>query len=79
MVSVHPGAVATEMLASSGLSNDQIVARHGVQLLVPRVAEPAEVARMVTMLASDDAGYLTGTELLIDGGVTANFGPGPIW
>jgi 3alpha(or 20beta)-hydroxysteroid dehydrogenase len=72
VVSIHPGATATDMLAGSGLSNDEIVSRHGSQLLIPRVAEPSEIARAIAMLASDQAAYITGTEFVIDGGVTAN-------
>lgn len=36
-----------------------------------RVAEPEEVARAITFLASDDASYITGVELPVDGGYTA--------
>jgi NAD(P)-dependent dehydrogenase (short-subunit alcohol dehydrogenase family) len=36
-----------------------------------RFAEPEEVARTIVFLASDAASYITGTELLVDGGYTA--------
>ena len=39
-----------------------------------RVGEPEEVARAVTFLASDAASFITGACLLVDGGVTAQFG-----
>lgn len=36
-----------------------------------RVAEPEEIAAAILFLSSDDAGYVTGTDLVIDGGYTA--------
>ncbi len=61
---VAPGLVATEM--TDGL---------GAELLrsVParRAGTPEEVAACVRFLASDEAGYVTGTTLTVDGGLTA--------
>ena len=36
-----------------------------------RIADPAEVASTIAFLASDDASYVTGASLLVDGGLTA--------
>ena len=36
--------------------------------MVPRFGEPADIAAGVVYLASDESGYVTGTELTIDGG-----------
>ncbi len=38
---------------------------------IGRLAKPIEVAKAVTFLASDDASFITGTSLLVDGGYTA--------
>jgi NAD(P)-dependent dehydrogenase (short-subunit alcohol dehydrogenase family) len=40
----------------------------GKNIMVPRFGEPADIAAGVVYLASDEAKYVTGTELTIDGG-----------
>jgi len=43
----------------------------GDYLPIGRIAYAEEIARSVLFLASDDASYITGTTLLVDGGNTA--------
>ena len=63
--SVHPGGIDTPMVA--GTSPD---APFYKRLPVPRMGSAEEVATAVLFLASDEAAYIAGAELAIDGGAT---------
>ena len=65
---VSPGYVETEMvMAIRAEIRDQIIA----SIPMGRLARPEEIAAVVAFLASDEAGYITGSELYVDGGYTA--------
>jgi 3alpha(or 20beta)-hydroxysteroid dehydrogenase len=68
--SVCPGVMPTPMLAEADLSalGDVDLGAIVDQVPMKRPADPKEVARTIAFLASDDASYVTGTELLVDGG-----------
>ena len=65
--SVHPGPVRTPMTA--GPDAAAAVAAEARHLAIPRVAEPDEITRLVLFVASGDAGFSTGSEFIVDGGV----------
>ncbi|MGP4952039.1 SDR family oxidoreductase, partial [Psychrobacter sp. T6-1] len=67
--SVHPGVIATPMI-SQGDTKDAVEA-FAKTIPLQRVAQPEEVSSMVLFLASDDSSYSTGSEFIIDGGLTA--------
>ena len=62
---VAPGFISTDMTAE--LATDEIVKA----IPARRQGTPEEVAAAVRFLASDDAGYVTGTTLYVDGGMSA--------
>ena len=68
--SVHPGPIATDMIKDS-LENKTQWEQRLRRLPMGRVGTPEEVAYGVIYLASDEASYMTGSELVIDGGTTA--------
>lgn len=69
--SVHPGVIATPM--TQHILDDP---KHGPALLGPtllgRAAQPMEVSQAVLFLVSDEASFVHGSELVVDGGYTAN-------
>jgi NAD(P)-dependent dehydrogenase (short-subunit alcohol dehydrogenase family) len=67
---VCPGAVDTPMLAPV-LEVPQFVEHLTSRIPMQRFAQPAEVASVVRFLLSDDASYVTGTHIVIDGGMTS--------
>lgn len=69
--SVHPGVIDTELLTSTGRTREQFLEKWESRLLVPRLGTAEDVAELVVFLASEEAAYLTGSELVIDGGLLA--------
>ncbi len=75
VVGVAPGWVATRRVIE--LTKKGIVNEEAVKMMTPmgRMAKPEEVAKLMVFLASDDASFITGDTILIDGGYVAYGGP----
>ncbi|MCX4094371.1 SDR family NAD(P)-dependent oxidoreductase [Nocardia sp. alder85J] len=71
ITAVSPGATATPMSMRPGETPADRDARIAAATPAGRVGDPAEVAAAVLWLASDDASYVVGQDLVIDGGATA--------
>jgi NAD(P)-dependent dehydrogenase (short-subunit alcohol dehydrogenase family) len=69
-VSISPGIVVTpgtaDVLAVPEI-RDALVA----QTLIPRLGMPTDIVSLAVFLASDEAGYITGADFVVDGGLTA--------
>ena len=78
--SIHPGVIQTDMgeqvfqaRARRVGTNDTAPVRQAVTDTVPwgRLGVPMDIAKGIVFLASDDAGYMNGAGLIVDGGITA--------
>jgi cyclopentanol dehydrogenase len=68
--SVHPGPIVTDMIKDM-LEDRAMWEQRLRRLPMGRAGTPEDVAYGVLYLASDESGYVTGSELVIDGGTTA--------
>jgi NAD(P)-dependent dehydrogenase (short-subunit alcohol dehydrogenase family) len=83
--SVHPGIIATPIWgkiptgAEGNRRNAPIDPRERAAMMVPltRVGEAQDIANGVLFLCTEAANYMTGQELVIDGGITAGGRPQP--
>jgi NAD(P)-dependent dehydrogenase (short-subunit alcohol dehydrogenase family) len=69
---LSPGPLRTELLMSF-LDTEEKKRRRLVHLPMGRFGEAREIARAALFLASDESSYVTGTEFLVDGGLTAAY------
>ncbi|MDN3359044.1 glucose 1-dehydrogenase [Actinomadura sp. DC4] len=72
--SVHPGAVATPMTGADPDDTRRHTKGMISRLPIPRFAKPQEVSTVVLFLACDDSSYCTGSEFVVDGGMTTGAG-----
>jgi NAD(P)-dependent dehydrogenase (short-subunit alcohol dehydrogenase family) len=70
---VSPGPIATPLygkLGGSQADSKAMAAAIQAQIPVGRFGDPSEVAKTIVFLASDEAAYIVGSELVIDGGMS---------
>lgn len=75
-VTVSPGYVRTAPLVNALDAHDDPEAEEQrIKNLHPlkRIGEPTDIGNLVAFLASDNAQYITGTEIIIDGGISARY------
>jgi len=70
VVAISPGPFATELNAPF-IDDPQLNAHILSKVPLGRWGDPRDIGKLVRFLCSDDASYITGTDILIDGGWTA--------
>jgi NAD(P)-dependent dehydrogenase (short-subunit alcohol dehydrogenase family) len=69
--SIAPGLIQTAATAGAGAATGDISAAIVARTLLGRLGVPDDIAWFAVYLASDEAGWVTGSTFNIDGGVTA--------
>ena len=70
---ISPGPIATPIFDKMGMSKealDQLAADIQRQVPLNRFGEPVEIAKGVLFLASEDSSFMTGQEMVVDGGMS---------
>jgi 3-oxoacyl-[acyl-carrier protein] reductase len=68
---VHPGRIATDRMIDTAGSREAAEAQARETIPAGRLGEPADMGAAAAFLCSEQAGYITGVSLLVDGGLTA--------
>lgn len=73
--SVSPGPIATPIFGKLGLSEKELDGFGeivGQKVLLKRFGKPEEIASTISFLVSEGGGFINGTEIIVDGGLTVN-------
>ena len=78
--SIHPGVIQTDMGQQTFVSRARNIGTNDVDAArqialsthpIGRLGMPTDIAKGIVFLSSDDAGFMTGAGLVVDGGLTA--------
>lgn len=70
--SISPGTIITPIFNKMGLAEDEFkitIEKHQSKIALGRCGEPEEIANATLFLLSDESSYITGTDLIVDGGL----------
>lgn len=68
VVSIHPAAIATDMVARAMAENEELAAAIETMHPIGRIGQPREIADVVVFLCGDGASFMTGSQVVVDGG-----------
>lgn len=69
--SIHPGPIDTPMIHSPDVGAAEFLDHWAPLVPLARPGDPDEIAQVAAFLASDESSFMTGSELVVDGGRTA--------
>jgi NAD(P)-dependent dehydrogenase (short-subunit alcohol dehydrogenase family) len=72
---ISPGPVQTPVYGKLGLSGEEVAGLSEIldkKILLGRFGQPEEIAKAVVFLSSPESSFITGTEMVMDGGMTVN-------
>jgi len=69
--SIHPGVIETPMIAQDDLQDT--VKEISKNIPLKRLGQPKDITNLVLFLASEESSYSTGSEFVVDGGMTARY------
>jgi 3alpha(or 20beta)-hydroxysteroid dehydrogenase len=69
--SLHPGQIDTDMHTRQRERTPELIQRLVASIPMRRIGDPSEVADAAVFLASEESRYMTGSEIVIDGGASA--------
>jgi 3alpha(or 20beta)-hydroxysteroid dehydrogenase len=69
--SLHPGQIDTDMNSRQREQTPELIEKLIKGIPLQRIGTPREVAEAIVYLASDESAYVTGSELVVDGGASA--------
>jgi len=72
VLSVHPAAIETPMISRAMAENPDLATSMEAMHPIGRVGQPREIADVVVFLCSDGASFMTGSQIVVDGGALSH-------
>ncbi|KTC66291.1 acetyoacetyl CoA reductase (plasmid) [Legionella adelaidensis] len=71
--SISPGYIETPIFSTALSNNPEYLKEQSAYIPLKRIGTPEDIANTAAFLASEEASYITGADIKVDGGITASF------